>query len=69
MVEVRAYETADVAAMVDVWNEVVRDGIAFPQEDELDETTGSICSRPHAWMSSSMGTSVRPRSVSAWCQG
>lgn len=41
MVEVRAYETADVAAMVDVWNEVVRDGIAFPQEDELDETTGS----------------------------
>ena len=28
MVEVRAYEIADVAAMVDVWNEIVRDGIA-----------------------------------------
>ena len=37
MVEVRAYEMADVAAMAGVWNEVVRDGIAFPQEDELDE--------------------------------
>jgi L-amino acid N-acyltransferase YncA len=41
VVEVRAYEIADVAAMVDVWNEVVRDGIAFPQEDELDEVTGT----------------------------
>ena len=26
MVEVRAYEAADVAAMAGVWNEVVRDG-------------------------------------------
>ena len=41
MVEVRAYEQADVAAMTEVWNEVVRDGIAFPQEDELDEATGA----------------------------
>ncbi len=37
MVEVRAYKMADVAAMAGVWNEVVRDGIAFPREDELDE--------------------------------
>ena len=28
VVEVRAYETADVAAMAEVWNEVVRDGVA-----------------------------------------
>ena len=41
MVEVRAYETADVAAMAGVWNEVVRDGIAFPQEDELDEVSAA----------------------------
>lgn len=41
MTQVRAYEKADVAAMVDIWNEVVRDGIAFPQEDELDEATGA----------------------------
>ena len=32
---------ADVAAMTEVWNEVVRDGIAFPQEDELDEASGA----------------------------
>ena len=38
---VREYGQADVAAMVDVWNEVVRDGIAFPQEDELDLASGA----------------------------
>lgn len=41
MVEVREYGQADVAAMVGVWNEVVRDGIAFPQEDELDLASGA----------------------------
>ena len=33
MTEVRAYEPADIPAMVEIWNEVVEDGIAFPQED------------------------------------
>ena len=41
MVEVREYGQADLQAMVDVWNEVVRDGIAFPQEDELDLESGA----------------------------
>ena len=41
MIEVRSYELVGLEAMAGVWNEVVRDGIAFPQEDELDETTGS----------------------------
>ena len=41
MVEVRAWRDTDLQAMVDVWNEVVRDGIAFPQEDELDLQTGA----------------------------
>ena len=36
MIEVRSYEPTDLEAMAGVWNEVVRDGIAFPQEDELD---------------------------------
>lgn len=35
MVEMRAYEQCDVAGMVAAWNEVVRDGVAFPQLDEL----------------------------------
>lgn len=37
---VRAYTAADVPAMVEIWNEVVRDGIAYPQE-ELDLATGT----------------------------
>ena len=41
MVQVRAYESADVPAMVDIWNEVVEDGIAFPQEEPLDAKSGA----------------------------
>ena len=32
-IEVRAYEPADVAAMTAIWNEVVEDGVAFPQTE------------------------------------
>ena len=38
---IRAYRETDVPDMIEIWNEVVKDGIAFPQEDCLDETTGS----------------------------
>ena len=38
---VRAYTAADGPSMVEIWNEVVRDGIAYPQEDELDLATGT----------------------------
>ena len=31
-ITVRAYTPADVAQMNEIWNEVVEDGIAFPQE-------------------------------------
>lgn len=41
MVSVRGYEPADIAAMVAIWNEVVEDGIAFPQEETLDLETGT----------------------------
>ena len=41
MVIVRAYEEGDVADMICVWNEVVRDGKAFPQENELDIDSGT----------------------------
>ena len=40
MIIVRAYESADVLDAIKIWNEVVREGIAFPQEDELDATAG-----------------------------
>ena len=38
---VRSYTPADVPAMIEIWNEVVRDGVAYPQEDELDSVTGA----------------------------
>lgn len=33
---IRAYSGGDAEAMREIWNEVVRDGVAFPQTDELD---------------------------------
>lgn len=37
---VREYTEKDISAMVRIWNEVVEDGIAFPQEELLDEKSG-----------------------------
>ena len=32
---IRCYDPKDVTATMSIWNEVVRDGIAFPQVEEL----------------------------------
>ena len=37
---VRKYRSADIKDMIRIWNEVVEEGIAFPQEEPLDEVTG-----------------------------
>ena len=37
----RAYEKADLDAMIQIWNEVVEEGIAFPQEELLNDQTGA----------------------------
>lgn len=34
-IQIRAYQTADAADAGEIWNQVVRDGDAFPQENEL----------------------------------
>ena len=39
-ITVREYRPADLPAMIRIWNEVVEDGVAFPQEDLLDAATG-----------------------------
>lgn len=39
-ITVREYKDSDTAKMTEIWNRVVRDGVAFPQEDELDEVSG-----------------------------
>ena len=38
--EIRAYRESDIRDMVRIWNEVVEEGSAFPQEEPLDEETG-----------------------------
>ena len=37
---IRPFQAKDLPSMLHIWNEVVRDGIAFPQETELDESKG-----------------------------
>ena len=40
-ITVRKYTPADLTAAVEIWNEVVRDGVAFPQTEPLTEMTGA----------------------------
>lgn len=37
---VREYNESDLEDMIRIWNEVVEDGIAFPQEELLNKDTG-----------------------------
>ena len=37
---IRKYTEKDISEMVHIWNEVVEDGEAFPQEEFLDDKTG-----------------------------
>lgn len=37
---IRKYKESDLPDMIGIWNEVVREGTAFPQEEELDEQSG-----------------------------
>ncbi len=37
---IRQYKKEDILAMVRIWNKVVEDGVAFPQEEYLDDKTG-----------------------------
>lgn len=36
-ITVRKYESNDAHIAAEIWNEVVRDGVAFPQENEMSE--------------------------------
>lgn len=39
-IAVRQYEDRDLEAMIRIWNEVVEEGVAFPQEELLNRETG-----------------------------
>ena len=38
---IRKYEAKDIGAMIEIWNEVVREGNAFPQEECLSQESGT----------------------------
>ena len=40
--QIREYQESDLPEMIRIWNEVVEEGIAFPQEELLDEDTGAV---------------------------
>ena len=39
---IREYTEKDLPAMIHIWNDVVEEGVAFPQEEYLNEETGKI---------------------------
>ena len=39
-ITIRGYEEKDLPEMTRIWNQVVEEGVAFPQEENLDEKTG-----------------------------
>ena len=39
-IQIRGFENQDIKEMVQIWNRVVEDGIAFPQLEILDEEAG-----------------------------
>ena len=39
---IREYKTQDAEDAAEIWNQVVRDGVAFPQEKELEEKVARL---------------------------
>ena len=40
--KIRGYNKNDLTQMIEIWNEIVEDGIAFPQEESLNPETGAV---------------------------
>lgn len=47
-IEIRSYIGKYLPEMIEIWNEVVEEGIAFPQEERLNEVTGANFSESRA---------------------
>lgn len=58
---IRQYKQSDMPEMIRIWNEVVEEGIAFPQEECLDLESGAAFLNHKAiresprWMERSLG--------------
>lgn len=48
-IKIREYREEDIAAMVRIWNKVVEDGEAFPQEEPLNEEAGRAFFAAQTW--------------------
>ncbi|MEE0872172.1 MAG: GNAT family N-acetyltransferase [Ruminococcus sp.] len=46
---IRKYDKNDLQQMITIWNQVVEDGIAFPQEELLTEGTGEAFFASQSW--------------------
>ena len=44
-IAIRPYTEGDLPAMLAIWNQVVEEGVAFPQDEPLDEETGRAFAR------------------------
>ena len=40
LITIEAYDKKFILSAIEIWNEIVREGVAFPQENELDEISG-----------------------------
>jgi len=40
LIIVEKYSKKNIHSAIEIWNEIVREGVAFPQEEELTEITG-----------------------------
>lgn len=49
MIRIRQYTEKDLDHMIAIWNEVVEDGVAFPQEELLDHDTGNAFFRQQTY--------------------
>lgn len=47
--KIREYSEKDIFEMIQIWNEVVEDGTAFPQEELLDMKTGRLFFRSQTY--------------------
>lgn len=50
-VTVRGYAPEDIPAMTEIWNQVVEEGVAFPQEEPLTRETGPEFFAQQSWCS------------------
>ncbi len=48
-IQIREYKGTDVEEAIEIWNTVVRDGIAFPQEESLDKKSGEAFFRSQTY--------------------